>query len=66
MPPHPPGGPVTAGCLRSRYDGQYQYHHGEIIMTSRRNFVLAFAAAAVAGPVFAQRATLATVYLNPT
>ena len=35
-------------------------------MTSRRNFVLAFAAAAVAGPVFAQRATLATVYLNPT
>lgn len=35
-------------------------------MTSRRDFIVALAATAVAGPVFAQRATVATVYLNPT
>jgi hypothetical protein len=35
-------------------------------MTSRRTFILALAATAVSGPALAQRATVATVYLNPT
>jgi hypothetical protein len=35
-------------------------------MTSRRTFIVALAAAAVAGPALAQQATLVTVYLNPT
>ena len=37
-------------------------------MTSRRTFIVALAAAAVAvaGPALAHQATLVTVYLNPT
>lgn len=35
-------------------------------MISRRNFVMAVAAAAVSGSTYAQRVPEITVYLNPT
>jgi hypothetical protein len=41
-------------------------HHEVTIMTSRRTFILALATTAVSGQALAQRATVATVYLNPT
>ena len=35
-------------------------------MTSRRKFIMALAAIAASGPALAQRATVVSVYLNPT